>query len=130
MAAEQVLAVKTSMAGQNTNISSSLSWFLMTSSIEIQPVSRIVGVIRPPGSKSITNRALVCAALAHGRSDLTGVLDSDDTRVMIQSLQRLGIELTSDIEASWRDRGRLRWDDYPSHKPKCSSAIVARRSAF
>ena len=57
------------------------------------PVS---GSIRPPGSKSITNRALVCAALARGASVLTGVLDSQDTRVMAAGLQSLGIDLAAD----------------------------------
>ncbi|HEX6960605.1 MAG TPA: 3-phosphoshikimate 1-carboxyvinyltransferase [Lacipirellula sp.] len=47
--------------------------------------------VRPPGSKSITNRALVCAALAEGDSTLTGALDSEDTRVMIAALRSLGI---------------------------------------
>src|SRR5207244_6103491 len=55
----------------------------------------IHGRIRPPGSKSITNRALVCAALANGTSVLTGALDSEDTRVMIESLGRLGIRVES-----------------------------------
>ena len=48
------------------------------------------GSIRPPGSKSITNRALVCAALAEGKSMLTGALDSDDTRLMIDGLGATG----------------------------------------
>ena len=64
--------------------------------IAIEPVQGpIRGAIRPPGSKSITNRALVCAALADGVSTLAGALDSDDTRVMIDSLDRLGIHTTS-----------------------------------
>ncbi|MEI6240079.1 MAG: 3-phosphoshikimate 1-carboxyvinyltransferase [Planctomycetia bacterium] len=54
------------------------------------------GAIRPPGSKSITNRALVCAALARGTSRLSGVLDSQDTRVMAGGLQALGIPLRAD----------------------------------
>ncbi len=63
----------------------------MADSYEVRPVAGpVVGVIRPPGSKSITNRALVCAALANGRSTLTGVLDSDDTRYMLDALKRLG----------------------------------------
>jgi 3-phosphoshikimate 1-carboxyvinyltransferase len=62
-------------------------------SITIQLRGPIHATVRPPGSKSITNRALICAALAVGRSLLTGVLDSDDTRVMIDSLRRLGLEL-------------------------------------
>ncbi len=53
--------------------------------------------IRPPGSKSITNRALLIAALAEGQSVLSGALASDDTRVMINSLGRLGIEVTEDL---------------------------------
>ncbi|REJ76707.1 MAG: 3-phosphoshikimate 1-carboxyvinyltransferase [Planctomycetota bacterium] len=65
----------------------------------ISPVSRpVCGVIRPPGSKSLTNRALVLAALAEGESRLTGVLDSDDTRVMIESLRRLGLGVNQDID--------------------------------
>ncbi|HEX7453721.1 MAG TPA: 3-phosphoshikimate 1-carboxyvinyltransferase, partial [Polyangiaceae bacterium] len=44
-----------------------------------------------PGSKSITNRALVLAALADGESTLTGVLHSDDTRHMRNALASLGI---------------------------------------
>jgi 3-phosphoshikimate 1-carboxyvinyltransferase len=63
--------------------------------IAITPCGPIHGSIRPPGSKSITNRALVCAALAQGTSTLTGALDSEDTRVMIDSLQRLGIAIES-----------------------------------
>ena len=66
----------------------------MTDQIEIQPCGRVVGSIRPPGSKSITNRALVCAALANGKSTLSGALDSDDTRVMLESLRRLGFKVS------------------------------------
>ncbi|MCA9214718.1 MAG: 3-phosphoshikimate 1-carboxyvinyltransferase [Planctomycetales bacterium] len=69
----------------------------MSEEIQIQTCGSVVGSIRPPGSKSITNRALVCAALGNGRSRLTGALDSDDTRVMLDSLRRLGFEVeTSD----------------------------------
>ena len=68
----------------------------MSESLEIQTVAGpIRGRVRPPGSKSITNRALVCAALADGVSQLTGALDSEDTRVMIDGLGRLGIEVES-----------------------------------
>jgi 3-phosphoshikimate 1-carboxyvinyltransferase len=46
-----------------------------------------------PGSKSITNRALVLAALADGETRLTGALESDDTRHMRAALTRMGIEI-------------------------------------
>jgi 3-phosphoshikimate 1-carboxyvinyltransferase len=52
--------------------------------------------LRPPGSKSITNRALVCAALAPGRSTLTGVLFADDTHAMLDAVRALGATLTLD----------------------------------
>jgi 3-phosphoshikimate 1-carboxyvinyltransferase len=56
--------------------------------------------VRVPGSKSLTNRALIVAALAEGASTLTGALDSDDTRVMVDSLQRLGIGVAHDPGAA------------------------------
>jgi 3-phosphoshikimate 1-carboxyvinyltransferase len=63
----------------------------VTETIEIRPTGPIRARVRPPGSKSITNRALVCAALAEGESTLLGALDSEDTRVMIEALRVLGI---------------------------------------
>ena len=69
--------------------------------IEIQPVNGpIQATIKPPGSKSLTNRALLIAALAEGTSKLVGALDSDDTRVMIVSLRRLGIEVVHDSKTA------------------------------
>ena len=50
-------------------------------------------VVHVPGSKSIANRALVCAALAHGESELTGVPDGDDTEAMIEGLKVLGAHI-------------------------------------
>ena len=50
-------------------------------------------VVHVPGSKSIANRALVCAALAHGESELTGVPDGDDTEAMIEGLKVLGARI-------------------------------------
>lgn len=66
----------------------------MSDPLEIEVASGPVrGSVRPPGSKSITNRALVCAALADGRSTLIGALDGEDTRVMIEGLRALGVEV-------------------------------------
>ena len=52
-------------------------------------------VIQPPGSKSITNRALICAAVANGPSRITGALASEDTLVMIEALRQLGATIES-----------------------------------
>lgn len=72
----------------------------MSKFIEIQPIDGPVNAsINPPGSKSLTNRALLIAALADGTSRLSGALASDDTRVMVESLQRLGIEVSHDPQS-------------------------------
>ena len=75
----------------------------MPDSILITLQGQARGSIRPPGSKSLTNRALICAAMAEGVSTLRGVLDSEDTRVMISALQKLGVEITHDLEQSHVD---------------------------
>jgi 3-phosphoshikimate 1-carboxyvinyltransferase len=53
-----------------------------------------------PGSKSLTNRALVAAALAVGPSTLTGALDADDTRAMIDGLRALGVRIDAHEDAT------------------------------
>ena len=73
----------------------------MIDTIELNPVTGPVrGRIRPPGSKSITNRVLICAALADGDSTLRGALASEDTAVMIDSLRRLGLFIEQESAAS------------------------------
>ncbi|HUU84499.1 MAG TPA: 3-phosphoshikimate 1-carboxyvinyltransferase [Phycisphaerae bacterium] len=57
-------------------------------------------VVEVPGSKSLTNRALVLAALADGKSRLTGALPADDTRQMADCLCRLGVEVVFDAVAA------------------------------
>ncbi len=62
--------------------------------IEIQPLLQPVrAAVKVPGSKSITNRALVLAALSEGMTTLTGALWSEDTQVMVQCLQTLGFTI-------------------------------------
>lgn len=56
----------------------------------------IEATVRVPGSKSIANRALICAALASGQSRLTNVPDGDDSTAMVACLQRLGVSTTVD----------------------------------
>jgi 3-phosphoshikimate 1-carboxyvinyltransferase len=70
------------------------------------PVSPLEGpidvVVALPGSKSITNRALVCAALAEGTSTLTNALHADDTEAMVDGLRSMGAEIDA-----WWSEGRL-----------------------
>ena len=59
--------------------------------LTVRPIAHARGVVRLPGSKSISNRALLLAALAEGGTVLTRLLDADDTRVMIDALRALGV---------------------------------------
>lgn len=59
-----------------------------------------VASVRVPGSKSLTNRALIVAALARGPSTLAGALDSEDTRVMVDALKKLGVSVEHDVESA------------------------------
>ena len=63
----------------------------MTQVIQLQPPADLNWTLPLPGSKSITNRALLFAALARGASSLTGWLDADDTRHMRACLAKLGV---------------------------------------
>lgn len=59
----------------------------------IPPGKPLTGRAMPPGSKSITNRALLLAGLAQGTSRLTGALKSDDTRYMAGALRAMGVSV-------------------------------------
>ncbi|WP_337237267.1 3-phosphoshikimate 1-carboxyvinyltransferase [Proteus faecis] len=61
-------------------------------SLTLQPIAHIEGVINLPGSKSVSNRALLLAALAKGKTRLTNLLDSDDIRHMLNALKALGVK--------------------------------------
>ncbi len=79
--------------------------------VEIKPTHRpITGQVWLPGSKSLTNRALLIAALAQGQSTLSGVLISDDTLVMIAALRAMGVEITEidPTTLSVRSTGKLK----------------------
>jgi len=69
--------------------------------LDLPPATRAQGAIRLPGSKSISNRVLLLAALAEGRTTLRGVLTADDTEVMVQALRGLGVSLHSPAEGHW-----------------------------
>ena len=73
---------------------------VMSSSKTIAPKGILDAVVTPPGSKSITNRALILAALAEGKTTLTGTLASDDTQVMFEGLAQLGLPLDWNLEQS------------------------------
>jgi 3-phosphoshikimate 1-carboxyvinyltransferase len=62
----------------------------MTQYLDLPALTRSSGTVRLPGSKSISNRMLLLAALASGETEIRDLLDSDDTRVMLAALQKVG----------------------------------------
>lgn len=60
--------------------------------LTLEPITQISGTVNVPGSKSLSNRALLLAALAEGTTKLTNLLDSDDIRHMLNALRHLGVE--------------------------------------
>jgi 3-phosphoshikimate 1-carboxyvinyltransferase len=72
--------------------------------IEIQPAAKIKAVVAVPGSKSITQRALIAAALAEGESILLGPLESEDTRYTAAALEQMGLTVDTG-EDKWTVKG-------------------------
>jgi len=59
--------------------------------LELKPIKKVDGEVTIPGSKSLSNRALLIASLAKGTTTITNLLDSDDTRYMLDALKKLGV---------------------------------------
>ena len=71
--------------------------------LTLQPIRRISGTVTLPGSKSLSNRMLLLAALAQGTTSLENVLDSADVAVMVAALRQLGVAVQGELRT-----GRLR----------------------
>jgi len=84
-------------------------------------------VVHVPGSKSIANRALVCAALADGTSVLTNVPDGDDTVAMVECLRSLGLGVTGTSDRVAVTGGAVRW---PSGEARLHAALAGTTSRF
>lgn len=90
----------------------------------IQPkLGTVEAVLDIPGSKSITNRVLLMASLAEGRSLLSGVLASEDTRVMVEALRVLGVDIDWDIQ-----RGLVEIDGCAGRFPNTHAKIDTHES--
>jgi hypothetical protein len=87
------------------------------------PLARRGGTVRLPGSKSISNRVLLLAALSRGHHHVHDLLDSDDTRVMLDALRQLGCDAAREARtcASTGLGGRAAVHPQPS----CSWAMPA-----
>lgn len=96
----------------------------MTAPYEVVPLARPPdATVAVPGSKSLTNRALVAAALARGHTTLTGALDADDTCAMLAGLQALGVHV-----AVHDDGTRLEVDGAAGRPPVADPEVQVRLS--
>lgn len=80
-----------------------------TDALRLEPAVHAQGGVDLPGSKSISNRALLLAALAEGTTRLEGLLDSDDTRVMLAGLRELGVAVDEPEPGCVVVTGTARW---------------------
>jgi len=88
-----------------------MTGYLAAPRLTVSPVAGpLNGRAAPPGSKSITNRVLLLAALANGRSHITGALKSDDTALMARALVSMGVQITEPDNTSFvvTGSGRLK----------------------
>jgi 3-phosphoshikimate 1-carboxyvinyltransferase len=90
--------------------------------LELAPMSRAEGIVRLPGSKSISNRVLLLSALASGATVVRELLEADDTRVMLDALAQLGVR----CEPAGADAVRVQ--GCPASVPTWSSAMQEQRS--
>jgi 3-phosphoshikimate 1-carboxyvinyltransferase len=86
----------------------------------------LIGRVSPPGSKSITNRALLLAGLAKGTSRLSGALKSDDTRVMSEALRLMGVQVDEPDDSTFVVTSTGQWHA-PQHALFLGNAGTATR---
>ena len=73
--------------------------------LDLPPLASAGGTVRLPGSKSISNRVLLLAALSEGHTDVADLLDSDDTQVMLSALRQLGCRIEPQPDGALRVHG-------------------------
>lgn len=83
--------------------------------LDLKPANAARGTVRLPGSKSISNRILLLAALAKGTTEIKELLASDDTHVMLMALQKLGVKWQQhDVSHDYAIEGEA--GNFPNHK--------------
>lgn len=94
--------------------------------LDLGPLDRAAGTVRLPGSKSISNRTLLLASLANGRTLIHNLLASDDVDRMLEALSLLGVRITrsrQDVVAVDGCNG-----SFPVSRPTCFWATPAQHS--
>ncbi|WP_027068197.1 3-phosphoshikimate 1-carboxyvinyltransferase [Euryhalocaulis caribicus] len=79
------------------------------SPLSAPPSGALRGVFSPPGDKSVSHRAVMFAAMASGRSDLTGLLEGEDVLATLKAVQAMGAETERTGDGAWRVTGAPPW---------------------
>lgn len=117
------------MAMQQPDWEARSAWSTNKGASEVRispPQSKVTGTIRVPGSKSLTNRALVIAALAEGKSELSGILKSDDSFWCMDALTKLGISVVIEGETAYVDGCGGHWPNASGELYMGAAGTVAR----
>lgn len=85
--------------------------------LTVQPIKSLDGTVTLPGSKSLSNRCLLLAALSEGDTQVDNLLDSDDIRFMLQALEKLSVPVTRHSADSVTVNGQAGPIDAPSSDP-------------
>ena len=92
----------------------------------VQPVHGLRGVARAPGDKSISHRALILGALAHGLTEIEGLLEGDDVGRTAAAMRAFGAEVERLGEGRWQVRGHGALSE-PDAVIDCGNAGTAAR---
>ena len=87
----------------------------MTATVRVERSGRITATVAVPGSKSIANRSIVCAALAEGTSTLANLPDGDDTSALLTAIRTLGVGVSSDGDRAVLHGHGAEWPDAHLH---------------
>ena len=102
--------------------------------LTLQPIRSVQGEIRLPGSKSMSNRVLLLAALAEGTTQVRNLLESDDTTHMLNALGALGVTVRHSDDGTYSEVGGLgrsipgRRGDAVSRQFRHHHALAVRRN--
>ena len=92
--------------------------------LDLPQLSEASGSVRLPGSKSISNRVLLLAALSEGETEVRDLLASDDTERMLDALKTLGLGVVHLGGGTGASRGAV--GSFPSNRPSSSWATRVR----
>jgi len=94
---------------------------MSSATLSARPGSPLIGRVRAPGDKSMSHRALIIGALAQGRTDITGLLESEDVLATARAMRAFGADVERTGDGAWTVLGRPPWRS-PAEVIDCGNA--------